>query len=552
MLSKYILPKDFVDTIDESLWRHVLGEGVIKDVNNHADVKKEAFLYELARRINDGIYRPQATKIIGFPKSKGVIRPVLHFGLEDVVVYYYCIKKLQDSLVAKINTTEYCFGGFRLTEKMTLHETSTENMIYDPEYESFVKYAFRKSWSDYQNLAKQLSLGSFDYYMHLDIAHFYDAIPLGRLEHEVRNCVVDSKNIIDLLFYLLKNVKTQHNYSYTENIVGIPQEEVGEMSRLLANFYLSYFDSKIVEELKILFGNSKGIEWQYTRYADDLWFAFKGEKSDALRVTQIVSQVLSDLSLHLNESKTKIMTPLEHSTHWCFNYWDKITFAKFDIEKLIIILKELYLEKDNDEETRWFSAFNYALKIVASSISTNRASILAESSFFIDIVLHNPQFVGRNNRSLAELVKEILRDSEPYRKVVLEYLSGPDAIYPLVSFVLWEVFLDLPYEEAIYQALSKRFYSEKWRDLWWYERCIFLNYYLVKKIYELDDMGLEKLLKHITSIADTLSDYERRYVIRLLMRLPDLKGSELLNLKFSEFRDKRLIEYIKTSKVGGK
>ncbi len=545
-MNKYLDPKKFVDMIDNTFWNHITKQGIVRDVVLFRDIKKEDFLYELARRINSGNYRPQATKIIGFPKNNGVIRPILHFCLEDTIVYYYCVKELQQELSDKINSVEFVFGGFRLTEKLSLKEESIENFIYDPNYELFVKHAFRKAWSDYQNLAKRLSQGEFDYYMHLDIAHFYDAIPLNKLEQEIRNTVANKKNIIDLLFYLLKNIKTVDNYSYTENIVGIPQEEVGEMSRLLANFYLSYFDNKIIDELIKLLGDSKGVEWQYTRYADDLWFAFRGEKSTALRITQVVAQILSDLSLHLNESKTKIMTLNEYNSYWCFSDWDYIMFYKNDSQKMMSKLKELYSQQNTD--CRWFTPFNYILKVLCTSINENNSIVLNESDFIIDIIINNPSFASRNNEPIIDLLIVLFKHSEEYQQKILIYLTGSEIMYPLVSFVLWNAFFSLPYKEEVYESLSKRFYSEKWRDLWWYERCLFFNYYIEKKVYEINESTLVKLLSHIENIADNLPDYERRYIIRLLMRLPDQMGKDLLEKKFTGFNDRRLIEYIKKPK----
>ena len=386
-MNKYIDPKEFVQSIDNSFWKYITKQGLIRDVVDFNDLRKEEFLYEIAREINRGSYRPSVAKIIGFPKNHGVIRPVLHFSLSDIIIYYYCVKSIQDQLIEKINCVEFVFGGFKITDKLVLCETNVDGLIYDSCYEYFLRHSFRKAWSDYQNLAKSLSEGGFDYYMHLDVAHFYDAIPLNKLEQEVRSVVPHRKNVIDLLFYLLKNIKTVDNYSYTENIVGLPQEEVGEMSRLLANFYLNYFDEKIIDELKELLGDSKGSDWQYTRYADDLWFAFRGEKSEALRITQIVSRLLSDISLHLNESKTKIMTSMEYSEYWCFSDWEYIVDYGKDKDRIFAKLKDLYGRRNSG--CRWFSPFNYSLKKICS-LEFDDDIFVCNADFFIQAIMDNP------------------------------------------------------------------------------------------------------------------------------------------------------------------
>ncbi|TNJ40213.1 hypothetical protein FGF66_00095 [Chlorobaculum thiosulfatiphilum] len=542
-MNRYIEPIEFVKSIDKAFWGYITKQSLIKDVVDFKDLTKDEYLYEIARKINGGVYRPSVARLIGYPKGFGVIRPVMHFDLTDVVVYYYCVKSLQDQLIERINEVEFVYGGFRLTDKLVLSESSMDGFVYDPSYEMFLKCSFRKAWSDYQNLAQGLYENRFDYYMHLDIAHFYDSIPLNKLEQEVRSLVPNKKNDIDLLFYLLKNVKTIDNYSYTENVVGLPQEEVGEISRLLANFYLNYFDVRIIDELKCLLGDSKGRDWQYTRYADDLWFAFRGDKNISLRITQIVSRLLSDLSLHLNDSKTRIMNADQYFEYWCFSDWDFIDQYGDDKEELFAKIKDLYCKRQNG--CRWFSPFNYILKMIISLNRSGDILIKRNMDFFFEVMIDHPELVNRNNGSLINLMAMLMRSRDDFKKRLIEYLSGSDVIYPLVSFVYWNACLKLPYSDDVYRALLTRYYSEKWRDLWWYERCLFLRYYIDNKVYDVDASGLAKLLNHFENRVEYMSDYERRYVIRLLMRLPDQKGLDLLKRKYSENKDKRLIEYLR-------
>ena len=164
--------KKFVDSIDNTFWKYIIDEALITDVVSLKDINKDKEMYSLVRKVNAGDYRPLSCKIIGFPKSRGILRPVFHLSLNDSVIYYYCIKELQDYLVKEISKVQYAFGGFRLTEKLNITEEKLEELAYDPGYESFVKSNYRKEWSDYQNLAETLYNGKYDFYMHLEHISF--------------------------------------------------------------------------------------------------------------------------------------------------------------------------------------------------------------------------------------------------------------------------------------------------------------------------------------------------------------------------------------------
>jgi hypothetical protein len=305
MASKTDLP--LASTVDRLFWRHITRETVVLDIVHFADIDRQQYLRELSSRVRSGNYHPTTCWTIGFPKMGGVIRPVMAMSLADACVYYFCVKKIQDRLVKEIGVVEHVYGGFRITEPLRLRPSHLDNLVFDPSYEGFSSYNFRKAWSEYQNLAKRLSEAKFDYYMHLDIAHFYDAIRLDLLERQVRNVVSEDGAVVDLLFYFLRNLKPSYQVTYSDNSVGLPQEEAAEMSRLLANFYLSQFDRAIVPPLSALFTSDRGALYQYTRYADDIWIAFHGERFLANKAAQIVGQVLSDIGLHLNDAKTRVL-----------------------------------------------------------------------------------------------------------------------------------------------------------------------------------------------------------------------------------------------------
>lgn len=76
-------------------------------------------------------------------------------------------------------------------------------------------------------------------------------------------------DIIDLLIYFLRFWNRDFENFKTKNI-GIPQDEVGDCSRVLANFYLHEYDSYLKSEAE-----KNGCK--YVRYSDDQIIFAKNE-----------------------------------------------------------------------------------------------------------------------------------------------------------------------------------------------------------------------------------------------------------------------------------
>lgn len=529
--------------VDARFWRHVTREAVILDVILFKDLDRKQFLKELSSRVGSGNYHPTTCWIIGFPKVEGIIRPVMAMTLSDSSIYYYCLKMIQNRLVERVAEVEHVYGGFRITEQLQMDPVELNDLVYDPNYEGFTSYNYRKAWSDYQNLAKRLSEADFDYYLHLDIAHFYDAIRIDVLEREVRNVASDSVGVVDLLFYFLRNLRPSYQANYTDNAVGIPQEEVGEMSRLLANFYLSSFDRKILKPLETMFEGTRGTAFQYTRYADDIWIVFNGDRERAARASQIVGQLLSDLGLHLNDAKSRILTKKEYNRHWCFSEWDDVHAKKDDSKALVKILKNIYRRRHF--LGRWFTPFIYGLKTLAGKDSKAASLTRRDANWLVDVLLNEAQVMSRKNKTVARFYTEVLRRNERLCHRVLEHLLGQAALYPLVSYVMWDIILPVLGVNKALDSMLQVYLRETWRDLWWYERCIALKYFALNAgEITFRKESLEQVFKSIDDRSETMNELERRATIRFLSALPDQKGTVLLRTKFGQPRDVTLASYL--------
>lgn len=148
---------------------------------------------------------------------------------------------------------------------------------------------------------------------------------LSRLETIVREAVDKKKTqVVNLLFYFLSNYG-KRDLNYGIQTIGIPQDEVGDCSRILANFYLQEYDSKIYK-----FSTNK--KSGYLRYSDDQIIAASSEKTAKDLMFQ-ASKELTKLGLNLNASKAKFLTRTEFHMYWSFDIFKLLQDAS-DITKI--------------------------------------------------------------------------------------------------------------------------------------------------------------------------------------------------------------------------
>src|SRR3990172_4784297 len=235
--------------------------------------EKALFLRQLYNDIRDREYYPSLPReYIVFDKHNYVSRIVPTFELKDSCLYFFCIKQLEKHIA--INRVKGTFGGWTLGNpikqkedaeiselenekaRLTNSESGMPIGTYDPR-------KWSENWRDFQKRAYQFSSRKkFRFFLKFDIANFYDSINLKILEDKIR--LVSPKRLsetIELLFHFLHNLNRQLE-RYSEKSVGIPQDDIGDCSRILANFYLQDYDAFMKKECD----KRSAL---YLRYADD-------------------------------------------------------------------------------------------------------------------------------------------------------------------------------------------------------------------------------------------------------------------------------------------
>lgn len=276
---------------------------------------KQEFLDKLYSGVTNFTYSPQNPRdYIVINKHNGISRYVPTFSREDYCIYFLCIKLLENEIA--VNRVEGTFGGWTLGNPIRLKE---EQEILELDYIPFNTIndlSWVNEWQSFQNIAKKYrDTSRWKYIINIDIANFYDCINLTILESKIRHATNKNKqDVVTLLFHFLKNWNKKLE-GYNHKTVGIPQDEIGDCSRILANFYLQDYDlamSKLCDSL----------EAKYVRFADDQIIYAKNYKS-ARKILFEASKELLKINLNLNSSKVKeFKTKTEFNIYWTFEIFD--------------------------------------------------------------------------------------------------------------------------------------------------------------------------------------------------------------------------------------
>lgn len=251
---------------------------------------------------------PEAEIVVN--KGFGVARTIPVFCIQDYIVYYFCIKELED--VISGNRTKHTFGGWTLGGNLRKQEdldvefdTGFSNARY-----SFNPRAWTKAFGEFNSLLfSQLETGTYTHILQFDLSNFYDCVRLDILERWIReDATADKGWIIALLFYFL-NQWNRRNTGLHPQGVGIPQDALADCSRLLANYYLQKYD-KFAASICIKASAN------YFRYADDQMILLNGTaRTEELML--LLTRNLDRQGLRVNQKKVDLWTVKELEKHRC-------------------------------------------------------------------------------------------------------------------------------------------------------------------------------------------------------------------------------------------
>ena len=348
-------------------------------------------------------------------KSNNVARIIPVLSIKDELLYYFVCKMLEEEIA--INRTENTYGGWLLGNKIKLEEDSEIDYVY----KSYNPGLWNENWKAFQNILYNnvKDLNNDAIVLKLDIANFYDNINLNLLEKKLLVSVPTEKlEYINILMYFLRNWNLKTD-KYHLKSVGIPQNEFGDQSRLLDNFYLQGYDKKV----KQICDKSNAT---YIRYADDQIIIARN-KSKINDIMYVITKELNYLGLNLNASKVK-----EYNKETIQIFYGVPIFKLLDEKKYNDAANLFFKYKDNDKIN-----FNYT-----SSLKR-----------FLNLGLYNFNMSNRNKIKSTVTEYQFVRESdEYYMKKIYENLDK-DEQKELIEMI-YKISSETTYNAFHYNAIN--------------------------------------------------------------------------------------------------
>ncbi len=379
-----------------------------------APIEHELILRELYTKIHNFTYHPSPPRdYILINKSKGVARISPTFSAIDYYSYYFCTRIFEDEIA--VNHTPGTFGGWRIGNQLLSKEKDgiLEILGSAPD-NSFNPYKWKEEWSKFQREAAKTIRGDYKCVVKLDIANFYDSINLHLLKDKMYSVIVPQKLIyLNLLIHFLSHWNKRIE-GYATKFVGIPQDELSDSSRLLANFYLQDYDAH-------MFKLCNNINAQYLRYADDQ-IIYANNRTEAEYLVFESSKYLSKIGLNLNTAKVKYFeNQFEYSTHWAFEIFNLLT-NKSDSKHLNAAFEKYLFWKENKYDFKEQSLLKAFINCNFSLFKSNNRTRLIELLFQDDFIQK------MNNWQMKRLYDNL---SEENKKI---FLSKTWSLIPLCNF----------------------------------------------------------------------------------------------------------------------
>lgn len=292
--------EDFRRWFNSAFWRAFTNRSF--PINLPKASERPAVVRSVFDAVKSGRYAPSIPEAeIVSNKGHGVARTTPVFCIEDYIVYYFCIKELEEALAG--NRTPNTFGGWHLGGKVRRMEEEDLDLdpgLSHPRY-SFDPRAWREAFGEFNSLLfAQLGTGRYSHVLQFDLSNYYDCVRLDVLERWIREATDSSKGwIVSLLFFFL-NQWNRKNTGLHPQVVGIPMDALADCSRLLANFYLRRYD-------RFAEGQCVKSDALYFRYADDQMILLT-DPGVVERLMLLLSRRLDTFSLRVNQKKVDVWT----------------------------------------------------------------------------------------------------------------------------------------------------------------------------------------------------------------------------------------------------
>jgi len=380
-------------------------------IPDNTKLDKKNFLCNLYDEIFTKKYYPDLPRgYIVSDKHNKVSRIVPVFGYEDSCVYFFCVKQLEDFIA--INRVDGTFGGWTLGNPIKeMEDEEIENLqdVSDDSpmaLNSYNPIKWSENWRDFQKRAYEYAKkGNYQFFLKFDVANFYDTVNLHILEDKIRLATEKKQGfVVELLFHFLQNWNRQFE-RYSRKTVGLPQDEIGDCSRILANFYLQEYDTYMKQQCS----ETKST---YLRYADDQ-IIMTNDREVAYDIMFNASKELFKINLNINSSKVDEFTADQFMRYWAFEIFEKLE----DIENKEQINQAIEIFFDWLDKNVKFRK-DSVLKRIITVVSKNINILNPHLRYRLLATMYEPEFLITLDYWWLNRLAAITNDKEELYKIL--------------------------------------------------------------------------------------------------------------------------------------
>ncbi|NJN32347.1 MAG: RNA-directed DNA polymerase, partial [Synechococcales cyanobacterium RM1_1_8] len=280
----------------EALWqryvRNNLRKQPIKDLHDYYDFhlnRRERISITVTSILN-GVYQPRQALRLRSEKQNGIARQLVILCPEDALILEALCEHLS-STIRECQPSQNAFYSRNLPQPRSIRDID----------ETF-GYAWWELWPEFQD--RILNFAQNHAFLAItDVANYYDSIDFVQLRNYIASLGHFSEVYLDFLFFTIERFVWRPDYlPYPGR--GLPQIQL-DAPRLLAHAFLFEIDRCLVQNTND----------QFVRWMDDVDFGCDS-KEQAKSILQNIDDLLLSRGLHLNSSKTKILSGEEACNHF--------------------------------------------------------------------------------------------------------------------------------------------------------------------------------------------------------------------------------------------
>jgi hypothetical protein len=359
-------------------------------------IAERALLEDLAERLRRGIYEPESSTKLFFPKASGILRPYSLLTVEDQIVYQAALNLIAERLYPRV---------------VQRYNKTVFGHLYAGRSSTWFYRKWTEGYKAFNQATKQAFTDGYVYTASFDLTACYDSLDHRVLKHFLGKFGCDAEFCNKLTEWLEKWTATERRIVHNH---GIPQGPLS--SGLLSEVVLSYFD-----DIKVLH-----TDFRYLRYVDDIRLFAKDEHT-LRRLLVRLDEMSKDIGLFPQSGKIGIhrITNIDEELKSISNPPEVAITRQFtDQKKLFNRIKELTPRYRISNDTR----FKYLLAHATPSapITARLWRILERHPEHYRSVANYLKRYTKLPRVSGKKLVEVIKASTLYTSVRAEFISAAD------------------------------------------------------------------------------------------------------------------------------